>query len=136
MKDLEIRLFRALFVLAAVWNMIGAGFGYFNTAYTFAHFFGKELTDPLILAIYRGAWGTTLIYFFGYLIVAKDPLKHSGIVIVGGIGKVAFAAKLLQLYLVGLAGPVIFVVVIGDLIFSLLFVFYFYRLYRAGERIL
>jgi hypothetical protein len=136
MNEREIKMFRVLFIVAAIWNMIGAGFGYFNTAYTFTHFFGRELTDPLIFAIYQGAWGTTLVYFFGYLIVAKNPVKHSGIVIVGGIGKVGFAIKLLQLYLAGLAGPVVFVVIVGDFIFTALFLLYFYRLYRTGQSIL
>ncbi|HLA79839.1 MAG TPA: hypothetical protein VJU18_19865 [Vicinamibacteria bacterium] len=136
MSEREVRAFRVLFVTAAIWNMIGAGFGYFNTAFTFAQFFGRELTDPLVLAIYKGAWGTTLMYFLGYLIVAKNPVKHSGVVIVGGIGKVAFALKLLQLHLEGLAGPVVYVVVVGDFIFAAWFLWYFYRLYRTGESIL
>ncbi len=136
MKDSEIKAFRILFITAAFWNLIGAGFGYFNTAFTFSQFFGRELTDPLIFAIYKGAWGTTFVYFFGYLIVAKNPVKHSGIVIVGGIGKVAFAIKLLQLHLTGLAGPVVYVVVIGDFIFTVLFFIYFYRLYRTNQNIL
>jgi len=40
MSEREVRAFRVLFVTAAIWNMIGAGFGYFNTAFTFAQFFG------------------------------------------------------------------------------------------------
>ena len=97
--------------------MIGAIFGYFNTAYTFNEFFGRELADPLFHAVYQGAWGTTLVYFFGYLIVAYNPVKHTGIVIVGGIGKVGFAIKLLELYMAGIANSVVFVVIIGDFVF-------------------
>lgn len=136
MKTSDIALFRAAFVFAAIWNIIGAGFGYFNTDYTFFQFFGRELNDPLVHAIYKGAWGTTFVYFFGYLIVAFNPVKHSGIVIVGGIGKVGFAVTLLRLYLSGLAGSVVFIVIVGDFIFSILFLYYFYRLFRSKERIL
>lgn len=132
----EIRLFRMLFIAAAVWNMIGAIFGYFNTATTFEAFFGRELTDPLYYAIYQGAWGTTLVYFFGYLIVAANPVKHVGIVIVGGIGKAGFAMKLLELYSAGLASPVVFIVIVGDFLFVALFLLYFYRLYRAKVSLL
>ena len=88
MKDKQITLFRTLFILAAVWNLLGALLGYFNTEFTFQLFFSRELSDPLIYAIYNGAWGTTLVYIIGYLIVAYNPIRHSGIVIVGGIGKV------------------------------------------------
>ncbi len=136
MKESEIRFFKIIFVIASLWNLLGAWFGYFNTALTYNGFFGKELSDPLVFTIYKGAWGTTLIYFIGYLIVAKNPIKHSGIVIVGGIGKVGFAFKLLQLYIDGLAKQVVFIVIIGDFVFSALFLYYFYRLYKNKEEII
>lgn len=136
MNEDNMKKFRILFVLAALWNLIGVGFGYFNTAFTFQNFFGRELTDPLIHAIYQGAWGTTLVYFFGYLIVAYSPERHPGIVIVGGIGKIGFAIKLLQLYAIGLAKPIVFIVIIGDFIFVLLFFYYFFNLYRSQIRII
>ena len=135
MKNKEITFFRSLFIVSAIWNLIGAIFGYFNTAFTFNGFFNKELTDPLFYAIYQGAWGTTLVYFIGYLIVAYNPLKHTGIVIVGGIGKIGFAISLLKFYLAGLAGPVVFVVIAGDFVFALLFLYYFFRLYKANQNI-
>jgi len=136
MKNKEITFFKAVFIVSAIWNLIGAFFGYFNTAYTFQGFFNKALTDPLFYAIYQGAWGTTLVYFIGYLMVAYNPLKHTGIVIVGGIGKIGFAISLLKFYLAGLAGPIVFVVIAGDFVFALLFLYYFFSLYRSKENIL
>ena len=136
MKNTEINFFKILFIVSALWNLIGAIFGYFNTAYTYQAFFNQELTDPLYYAIYQGAWGTTLVYFIGYSIVAYNPLKHMGIVIVGGIGKIGFAISLLKFYLSGLAGPIVFIVIIGDFIFSLFFIYYFLRLYKTKESIL
>ena len=136
MKSGSLLFLKFIFVIAALWNLAGAGFGYFNTAYTFENFFSRELTDPLIYDIYKGAWGTTFVYFFGYLIVAYNPVKHTGIVIVGGIGKVGFAVKLLQLFLEGLASSIVLIVVVGDLIFMLLFLYYFLQLHRAKIKIL
>lgn len=130
MKSKEISLFRMLFIISAIWNLIGAIFGYFNTAYTFQGFFGHELSDPLYHAIYQGAWGTTLVYFIGYSIVAYNPVRHTGIVIVGGIGKIGFAISLLKLYLSGLAEAIVFIVIVGDFIFTLLFFYYFFRLLK------
>lgn len=124
--------FTQLFLLASLWNLSGAMFGYFNTAFTFELIFGRQLEDPLLFAIYKGAWGTTLTYFVGYLLVAHNPQKHFGIVITGGMGKLGFIVTLLQLYLLGIAGPVIFVIVIGDGIFLLLFVYYFLQLFRGS----
>ena len=136
MKNKEITLFRAIFIISAIWNLIGAIFGYFNTAYTFNGFFNRELTDPLYYTIYQGAWGTTLVYFIGYSIVAYNPLKHTGIVIVGWIGKIGFAISLLKLYLSGIAGSIVFVVIVGDFFFALLFLYYFFRLFKTKENIL
>ncbi len=136
MSDRTLKSIKTLFIAGAIWNLLGAIFGYFNTAFTFELFFGKALSDPLFFQIYQGAWGTTFVYFFGYLIVAYRPLKHSGIVIVGGIGKVGYAIKLLQLFTSGLAGPVVLVVVVGDFLFVLLFLLYFFKLYQAKVSIL
>lgn len=135
MRSNEIKFFRTLFIISALWNLIGSIYGYFNTAYTFNGFFNRELTDPLYFAIYQGAWGTTLVYFIGYSIVAYNPVKHTGIVIVGGIGKVGFAISLLKLYLAGLAGSVVFVVIVGDFVFALFFLYYFLRLFQTREGI-
>lgn len=136
MKPRTLTRLKLLFVVAALWNLVGVVFGYFNTATTFQQFFGRELTDPLVFQIYQGAWGTTFVYFFGYLLVAHDPLRHPGIVIVGGIGKFGYAIKLVQLFLAGLAGPVVLVVIAGDLFFVLTFVGYFLALRGARQPIL
>ncbi len=136
MQNKEVSFFRTLFIISALWNLIGAIFGYFNTAYTFQEFFNRELTDSLYYSIYQGAWGTTLVYFIGYSIVAYNPLKHTGIVIVGGIGKIGFAISLLKFYLSGIAGSIVFVVVVGDFIFALLFLYYFLRLFKTKEGII
>ncbi|MEQ8519483.1 MAG: hypothetical protein RLN79_02400 [Cytophagales bacterium] len=136
MENKEINFFRVIFIISAIWNLIGAIFGYFNTAFTFQGFFSRELTDPLFYAIYQGAWGTTLVYFIGYSIVAYNPLKHTGIVIVGGIGKIGFAISLYKFYASGLAESIVFIVIIGDFIFALLFLYYFFRLYKTKEYIL
>ncbi|MEO0896867.1 MAG: hypothetical protein AAFY71_10740 [Bacteroidota bacterium] len=129
MRNKNFPFFTALFIVAALWNLIGAGFGYFNTEFTFEALFDKELSDPLFYEIYKGAWGTTLMFFLGYLMVAYDPMKHSGVAIIGGIGKLAFAVAELQLYLAGLANSYMLIVVVGDFIFCAFFIYYFASLY-------
>ena len=130
---MAISPFTRLFLLASLWNLAGAVFGFFNTAFTFELIFNRELTDPLLFAVYKGAWGTTLTYFVGYLLVSYNPEKHYGIVVTGGIGKLGFIVTLLQLYFAGIAGPIIFVVVVGDGIFLALFLYYFFQLYKSTE---
>lgn len=135
MSKKEIRLLRAMFVMAAVWNLCGGVLGYFNPGYTFELLFDRAAEDPVLLAVFRGATGTTLTYFFGYLIVALNPLRHTGIVIVGGIGKLGFAVQMLKFYSAGLANANALVVVVGDMLFCALFLIYFYRMHKNGEKL-
>ncbi|MBP6012912.1 MAG: hypothetical protein KBA31_11855 [Alphaproteobacteria bacterium] len=63
----ETVFFRAVFVIAALWNFAGALPGLADPAGMFAREFGRELADPVMVAVYRGAWGTAFLYGFGFL---------------------------------------------------------------------
>lgn len=131
MKANEITLFKGFFIAAALWNLAGGILGYFNPTIAFSMLFDRELIDPLYHDIYRGACGTTLVYFIGYLVVARDPLRHTGIVLVGGIGKVGFAIQLTKFYLAGIANENALVVIVGDFAFTVAFVYYAYRVLQT-----
>jgi len=133
MDEYSIKKLRVLFIIAAFWNLSGAIPGYFDTENTFVKIFDREITDVLMIAIYKGSWGTTLLYFFGYLLVAYNPLRHTGIVVLGLIGKVFFAFMLFNLYLNGLANPMVFIVIIGDSIFTILFLIYLNKMASLEE---
>jgi hypothetical protein len=136
MADKEIRLFRAIFIAAAIWNLCGGVLGYFNPGHAFMLLFDRSADDPVLLSVFQGATGTTFTYFFGYLIVAFNPLRHTGIVIVGGIGKLGFAIQMLKFYAAGQANANALVIVVGDVIFCALFLYYFYRLAKTGNRLI
>ena len=89
-----------------------------------------------MMAIYKGSWGTTFLYFFGYLLVAYNPVRHTGVVILGTIGKVFFAAGLLKAYLSGMTTSFALVVIAGDFIFTSLFVAYLIKMKRRPEGLL
>jgi hypothetical protein len=136
MSNSEVRIFRAIFVAAAIWNLCGGVLGYFNPAQTFVLLFDRTADDPVLLSVFQGATGTTFTYFFGYLIVAFNPLRHTGIVIIGGIGKVGFAIQMLKFYAAGLANWHALIVVVGDLAFCAVFLYYFYRLLKTGNKLI
>lgn len=136
MSHKELSFFRGLFIAAALWNLAGGVLGYFNPEYTFELLFDRPLADPLYRDIYRGACGTTLVYFFGYSIVAYRPTRHTGIVLLGGIGKVGFAVQLLKFNLAGMANAYAFVVIIGDCAFATSFLYYAWRLSRTKRGLL
>ncbi|MEZ5946389.1 MAG: hypothetical protein R3C13_04315 [Hyphomonas sp.] len=131
-----LNFFRILFVISAVWNFAGAIPGLFDTAGMFEREFGRTLNDPVLVAVYRGAWGTAFLYAFGFLMAAKDPLRHSGIVLMGGLGKALFALNLFFMFRAGWTSSFAIVVIGGDLLFVGLFVLYFAMLKRAGHTIL
>ena len=139
MTDLNkstIRFFRILFLISAVWNFAGALPGLFDTVGMFEREFGRPLTDPVMIAIYRGAWGTAFLYGFGFLMVAYNPVRHTGIVLMGGLGKALFAINLLIMHLSGWTSPFAIVVIVGDIVFIALFIAYFAVLKRAGHSLL
>ncbi|MEM7006005.1 MAG: hypothetical protein AAF498_08985 [Pseudomonadota bacterium] len=131
-----LRFFRILFIVSAVWNFAGAIPGLMDTSGMFEREFGRALTDPVMVAVYRGAWGTAFLYGFGFLMAAANPVKHTGIVLMGGTGKALFALNLLFMYLNGWTSPFAMVVIAGDVAFIALFALYFLQLRRSGHLIL
>ena len=139
MTSLEPRtlsLLRILFIVSAIWNFAGAIPGLADAAGMFEREFGRELTDPVMVAVYRGAWGTAFLYGFGFLMAAANPVKHTGIVLMGGTGKALFALNLLFMHLNGWTSPFAIVVIVGDIVFIALFILYFLQLKRNGHSIL
>ncbi|MEZ5226685.1 MAG: hypothetical protein R2710_08410 [Acidimicrobiales bacterium] len=125
-----------LFVVAAVWNFAGALPGFIDSAGMFSREFGRELIDPVMVIVYRGAWGTALLYGVGFLLVARHPTRHAGIVLMGGLGKLFFALHLLYMYAKGWTSDFALVVIVGDAVFVALFAVYFFHLRRRGYRLL
>jgi hypothetical protein len=128
----EITAFRILFVISALWNFAGAIPGLMDSNAMFSQEFGRELTDPVLISVYRGAWGTAFLYGFGFLAAAYNPQRHTGIVLMGGLGKALFAVNLLNVYLHGWTSAFAIVVILGDVLFVAAFAVYFFRLKRSG----
>lgn len=131
----DIKIFRILFVISALWNFAGALPGLFDSSAMFSREFGRELTDPVLISVYRGAWGTAFLYGFGFLIAAYNPQRHTGIVMMGGLGKALFALNLLYMYLQGWTSAFAIVVILGDVLFVAAFIYYFFRLMRFGVKL-
>ena len=136
LQSKETKAFRALFIVSALWNFAGAIPGLLDPSGMFKREFGHALNDPIMVAVYRGAWGTAFLYGFGFLLAAKDPVRHTGIVLMGGAGKALFALNLLIMYLKGWTSSFAILVIAGDVVFVVLFIFYFVKLRRSGHSIL
>lgn len=136
LSSTEFGLARILFVAAALWNFAGAIPGYWDTAGAFTRLFGGVLADPTMLAIYKSGWAAALVFGIGYLIVAFRPARHTGIVLIGILGKLLFAADYLAMHQAGLTTPMALTIVAGDLVFTALFVLFLVTVKRRGLPIL
>ncbi len=136
MTGRELGFIRALFLISALWNFAGAFPGIFDSAGMFEREFGHTLADPVMIAVYRGAWATAFLYGLGFLMVAHNPIRHTGVVMMGGLGKALFALNLLAMYLNGWTSDFAIVVIIGDAVFVLLFLIYFLRLRHHGHALI
>lgn len=136
MRPSEIFNYRIIFIVAAVWNLCGGLLGYVFTSQTFERLFAFTPTDQVTLSIFQGATGTTLTYFFGYLIVAANPLRQTGVVIIGMIGKIGFAMQMLKFYVADVASTHALIVVVGDLLFVTIFFFFLFRVFKTRNSVI
>ena len=118
----EYGKWRKFFLLSACWNMFGAIPALIAPRLNMLIFYGVKTDDFYMLLLNRFAWVAILIFGIGYLIIAYDPKRAVGIIIMGIIGKTCVAV--LWYYLFGIDRATIFAVfaATGDSIFTLYFI--------------
>jgi hypothetical protein len=85
---------RIALAVTALWTLSGALFGFLDTAASFERFHGAPADSELVLELYRGAWGQTLLFAIGYGVAVFDPRRHVLAVGLGLIGKLLYAARI------------------------------------------
>lgn len=125
--------FRRVFFLAAVWNVVGGMFIVGATGWIFQ---SSGLAVPFPPAYYYTWTAMILTFGVGYYCVYRDMFRNRDIVLMGVIGKTAFAAVFVHSFM-SYAGqiPVVFLIPIaGDLVFVVFFVIFlsFARQNRSG----
>ena len=121
--------YRALFYLAGAWNLSAAavalGFPEFHAEMLYGG--SDSVSSPGAIINARIVWISVAFFGVGYLIVARDPRKNHGLVLIAALGKASVGALWLwgyQAHVVaglGLAGA------LGDLIFAGLFAAFLFR---------
>ncbi|MBN8610613.1 MAG: hypothetical protein J0L92_08520 [Deltaproteobacteria bacterium] len=115
---------RTLFAIIALWTALGAVPGFLDPHDTFVRFHGHEPESALVLDLYRGAWGQTLLFAIGYALAAFDPRRHGALLLLGGIGKVMFALRHMELATGPDATFMSSAAIVGDLVFAALMLVY------------
>ena len=115
--------YRRMFLIGAIWNVAGGAFIIAATGWIFR---SAGLTEPFP-PLYYYAWIALFMTFgVGYYLVYRDMFRNRDIVLLGAIGKTAFAAVFLYDFAVysGAVPRFFLFPVIGDLIFVVLFVMF------------
>ncbi len=112
--------YKRMFLVGSLWNLLGGVFIVVATGWIF----GRQNLTPPHPPLYYHAWIALFMTFgLGYYMVYRDMYGNKNIVILGIIGKLAFAAIFLyNLWAFKDAVPTLFLIpVVGDLIFVVLY---------------
>ncbi len=112
-----MRFARWTFGLAALWGIIVVGPLYFLES-QIAEIAPPAITHP---EYYYGFIGTVLAWQLVYALIATDPMRYRPIMVIGALGKLAFFAACLILYLQGRAEAVLPLATAPDLLLAILF---------------
>lgn len=113
---------RLFFVIAALWNLGAAIPGILYPELSMKIFYGVDLQDFYAILFYRSFWISVLIFGIGYLMIASAPEKHTGVIIMGIIGKIVVAGVWYYLVFHGQARLMAFFGAAGDSLFTIYFI--------------
>lgn len=107
--------------------------GIFNPEQGLLDFTSQIIEDWNTLYFFRSLWITVLVFGIGFFIVALNPTKHIGIVIMGLLGKLFFASNALFQYSNEKVSQMAMTAATIDLIFVLLFGIFIFKYYSNKE---
>jgi len=128
----DARGIRWLFAVAAAWNIAAATAALCFPAFHVASFYGSGTEAHGVVAQLhmQAFWVSVLLFGLGYAIVARDPRKNHGIILLAAIGKsyvfvvwtVGWSRS--EVTTLGLLGG------IGDLLFAGVFAWFLWRVHN------
>jgi len=110
---------KTMFCVAAIWNWLAAGVVLFATPLLHSRYGISVPFDPLggqFFCMFVALFG------YGYWLVARDPTRNEGIVILGVIGKVLVFALLMTYAITGRVQLAVALPTSIDALFAILFV--------------
>jgi hypothetical protein len=124
---------RLFFAISAVWNFSGAIHALLFPESNLQLFYGVVTGDYYTIFLNRGVWSAVLLFGMGYAIVAYDPGRNLGIIIMGIMGKIIVAICWFYLFSVDRATGYAVFGAAGDSLFTALFIFYLVQGPRGPE---
>ena len=130
---LNSRFWKITFLIAGIYTSFGVIPGIFNPEQGLLDITGQIIEDWNTLYFFRSLWITVFVFGIGFLIVALNPAKHIGIVIMGLLGKLFFASNVLFQYSNEKVSQIAMTAASIDLIFVLLFGIFIFKYYSKKE---
>ena len=127
---LNSKFWKILFLTAGLYTVGGVLPGIINPKKGVFEFTGQITEDWFTLYFFKSLWITVLVFGIGFLIAAKKPTNHIGIVIMGFFGKLLFAINILMQYLNGYFSEMANLAAIIDLIFVIAFGVFIFKYYK------
>lgn len=113
---------KKVFLSGAFFNWIFAAFITVAPGFAFDILdLGALPENPIWLALF--VW-LVVVFGYGYYRVSKNPVAHRDIAILGTMGKLGVFAIIAGCWFIGLASTIFLIVVGGDLVYSLLFIWF------------
>jgi hypothetical protein len=130
---LNSRFWKIVFLIAGLYTAGGVLPGIFNPEQGLLDFTNQIIEDWNTIYFFRSLWITVLVFGIGFFIVALNPVKHIGIVIMGLLGKLLFASNVLIQYSSEKVSETAMTAAVIDLIFVLLFGVFIFKYYTYQE---
>lgn len=133
-KTWTYKSWRRFFFIAALWNFAGAVPSLIYPEFSLRLFYRLPVADFYVVSLNTVFWAAVLIFGLGYLMVAKRPGRNLGILVMGILAKIGVAVFWYQLFSTDRASVVALLAGIGDILFTLYFLYYLIRGPREPEQ--
>ena len=130
---LNSRLWKITFLIAGLYTAGGVLPGIFIPEQGLLDFTSQIIEDWNTLYFFKSLWITVLVFGIGFFIVALNPAKHIGIVIMGLLGKLLFASNVLFQYSNEKVSQMAMTAASIDLMFVFLFGIFIFKYYSYKE---
>ena len=126
------KFYRGVFLIGALWNVVGGVFIILFTGWIFRI---SGLTPPDPPNYYQSWIALFVVFGFGYYLAYLDMYLNKNIILLGMIGKLAFAADFMVDMLIyrGQIPAFFLIPAVGDLVFAVLFATFLVFVKKQGK---
>ena len=132
---LNSTFWKIAFLIAGLYTAGGVLPGIINPEQGLLGFTNQIIEDWNTIYFFRSLWITVFVFGIGFFIVALNPTKHIGIVVMGLLGKLLFATNVLIQYSNEKVSQMAMSAAVMDLVFVLLFGIFIFKYYAQKEKI-